>query len=251
MKTNTRFFYALAAGLLLTLSAPSFGQTATAPAFADGDRWIYNVTEEKNVSGAISSSGRKWEISISRAGTKTISVSAKPSDSNMPPKEVARDVDWSVVENINGSNMITSHPYDFPMKQGKSWKVEYITPNPDARTKLVKTIKNYAVVGWVDIKVAAGNFRALKVEMEGEWTKEFNEIGPSVSTAAANDQSGSVAIAKSLKANTPKPVSGRLYQAFWFVPEIKSHVKLIVEDYQAGGALNKRITEELESSQLK
>jgi len=128
--------------------------------------------------------------------------------------------------------------------------VEYLTEAPDARTKFEKISKNYNIVGWVDVKVPAGTFRALKVEMEGEWTKEFNVIGPSASATVENGQTGSVAIAKNLKANTPKPVSGRLYQAFWYLPEIKNHVKFINEDYQSGSALNKRITTELESSHV-
>ncbi|MFX8907116.1 hypothetical protein ABTM87_19990, partial [Acinetobacter baumannii] len=58
------------------------------------------------------------------------------------------------------------------------------------------------------------------------------------------------AVAQTISATTPKPVSGKLYQAYWFVPEIKSHVKSVIEDYQAGGALNSRTTEVLEASQL-
>ena len=240
----------LAFGISISISGTSYSQTSNAPVFSDGDKWVYNVTEEKNVSGAISSSNRKWENSISRTGSKTIAISAKPVDSNMPPKELSRDADWSVVQNINGKNTITSHPYDFPLKPGKTWKVEYVTEGPDARTKFEKITKNYNVIGWVDVKVPAGTFHALKVEMEGVWTKEFNEVGPSASATVANGQAGSVAVAQNLKASTPKPVSGRLYQAFWYLPEIKTHAKLIVEDYQSGGALNKRITEELESSQV-
>lgn len=235
---------------LTLLSGAGFGQVSNAPVFSDGDKWIYNVTEEKNISGAISASSRKWEKSISRAGSKTVAIAVKPVDSNMPPKELSLDADWSVVRNINGKNTITSRPYDFPIKPGKTWKLEFVAEGSDARTKVEKVTKNYNVIGWVDVKVPAGTFRALKVEVEGEWTKEFNEVGPSASATVTNGQAGSVAVAQNLKASTPKPVSGRLYQAFWYVPEIKNHAKLIIEDYQSGGVLNKRITEELESSQL-
>eukprot|EP01042_Synura_sphagnicola_P034255 gene34255-43943_t len=46
-----RFF---AGSMLLLATATSFAQTATAPTLSDGDKWIYDVTEEKNVAGAIS-----------------------------------------------------------------------------------------------------------------------------------------------------------------------------------------------------
>ena len=234
-------------GALCVASGAVLAQSANSPTLKDGDKWIYNATEEKNSAGAMGSSTRKWEISISRAGSRTISVATKPVDSNMPPKELSRDADWSVVQNIGGKNTMTSHPFDFPMQPGKTWKVEYVIERPDAQTKTEKISKQYTVIGWEEIKVAAGTFHALKVEMEGEWSKEFNTRGPSATSGVSTGEAGSVAVAQSLNAATPKPVSGRLYQAFWYVPEVKSHVKLIVEDYQAGGSLNKRMTENLES----
>jgi len=248
-KTSTTIL-SFAGAILLLASAASFAQTTSAPLLSEGDNWIYNVTEEKNFSGTLSTTTRKWANSITRAGTKTVALSVKPLDNNLPPRELSRDADWSIVQNINGKNTITSHPYDFPLKPGKTWKVEYVTDNPDARTKQQKVTRNYTVVGWVDVKVPAGTYHALKVEMEGEWSREFNEVGPTTSATVTNGQTGSVAVAANLKTNTPKPVSGRLYDAFWYVPEMKSHVKVISEDYQAGGALNKRITEELEASQI-
>jgi len=250
MKKNMTMIRFFAGSMLLLATATSFAQTATAPTLSDGDKWIYDVTEEKNVAGAISALKQKWDVEISRAGAKTMAVSAKPIDSNMPPKELLRNADWSVAQNINGKNTTTSHPYDFPIKPGKTWKVEYVTENPDPRVKVQKITKNYTVVGWVDIKVPAGTFHALKVEMEGEWSKEYNTVGPSATSTVANGAAGSVAIAATRKPSTPQPTSGRLYDAFWYVPEMKTHVKLIVEDYQAGGTLNRRVTEELATSQV-
>lgn len=227
-----------------------FAQSVNGAALKEGDRWAYAVTEEKNTNGLMASSTRKWEISVTRAGSKSIVISAKPADSNLPPKETARDVDWSVSQNLSGKITQTNHPYDFPMKPGKTWKLEFTNDNPDARTKLEKVSKQYTVIGWVDVKVPAGTFRALKVEMEGEWYKEYNAVGPAASSAISNTQAGSVAVAQTLKGGTPKPTSGRLYQAYWYVPEIKTHVKSIIEDYQSGGLLNRRMTEELESYQV-
>lgn len=238
--------------LVLTFasSGAALAQSAETPVFKDSDKWVYNVVEEKNVAGAMSSSARKWENRIVRAGSKSISVSSKPLDSNMPPREVGRGVDWSVTDNIGGKSTLTSRPYDFPLKPGKTWKLEYVVDNPDARTKFEKISKQYTVIDWVDVKVPAGTYRALKLEMEGEWAKEFNTIAPSATSAVSKGDAGSVAVAQTRNATTPKPVSGKLYQAFWYVPEIKRYVKFITEDYQSGGSLNKRITEELESAQL-
>ncbi|MGC3944580.1 MAG: hypothetical protein QM762_08685 [Chryseolinea sp.] len=238
---------------LLTLSTmvaccgTAMAQSVNKPEIKDGDTWAYNVTEEKNTAAGITSMTRKWENTVARAGSKTFSLTAKQLDSTNLPKEFSRSSDWSNVANVNGKPTMLNHPYDFPMTPGKEWQVEYTTDNPDPRTKIEKVVRHYAVVGWTDIKVPAGTFHALKVEMEGEWFKEFNEVGPHASSMVTKQQGNAIAVAQTSQASTPKPVSGKLYQAYWYVPEIKSHVKLIVEDYQAGGALNSRITEELAS----
>jgi hypothetical protein len=46
---------------------------------------------------------------------------------------------------------------------------------------------------------------------------------------------------------TPQTATGRLYKAFWYVPEIKRYVKSVEEYYNAGGVRNERYTEELDS----
>lgn len=234
----------------LACSGVAVAQSANAPEIKDGDDWVYTVTEEKSSAAGIASSTRKWENTVARAGTKTLSLMAKQVDSTELPREVIRNADWSNVANVNGARTVTSRPYDFPMKPAKEWQVDYTFENPDARTKTEKISKHFTVIGWTDVKVPAGTFHALKVEMEGEWFKEFNQVGPTASSSVSKQDGNSVAVAQTSQATTPKPVSGKLYQAYWYVPEIKSHVKLILEDYQAGGALNNRHTEVLESAKV-
>ena len=225
----------------------TIAQSVDGPVIKDGDTWVYSVVEEKASAAGITSRTREWENTVARAGAKTLSITTKPLDTTDLPREVVRNADWSIVANVNGQLTLTSHPYDFPLKPGKEWQVDFATNSPDARTKVEKITKHYTVIGWTDIKVPAGTFHALKVEVEGEWFKEFNEIGPSATSTVAKQQGNSVAMAQTQQASTPKPVSGKLYQAYWYVPEIRSHVKLILEDYQSGGALNNRHTEVLES----
>jgi len=229
------------------LSCESVHADTTAPVFKEGDKWIFSVTEAKNTNGVMSSTNHKWENSVTRAGSHSFTLSAKTTDSNLPPKELSRNSDWGVTSSVNGESIVISKPYDFPLKDGKSWKIEYTMNNPDAKVRSEKISKQYTVIGWEDITVPAGKFHALKVEMEGDWHKEFAPVGPSAVSSASSNANGSVGVVKTQNAGTPNPASGKLYQAFWYVPEIKNHVKAIFEDYQAGGALNRRTTEELES----
>lgn len=235
------------ASLFVFLFSAQVWADVAVPSFKEGDKWTFNITEAHNVNGAMNASTRKWENVISRSGSHNFSLTSKTVDSNLPPKEFGRNTDWSIVSSINGENTITSRPYDFPLVENKTWKVEYQTNNPSAKVKLEKISKQYTVLGWEEITVPAGTFRAMKIEMEGEWHSEFNPVGASALSAVSADSSGSTGVVKAQNASTPKPASGKLYQAFWYVPEVKNYVKAVYEDYQSGGALNKRTTEELES----
>jgi hypothetical protein len=46
---------------------------------------------------------------------------------------------------------------------------------------------------------------------------------------------------------TERQVTGRLYKAFWYAPEVKRWVKSVEEYYSNGGVRNERYTQELES----
>lgn len=222
-------------------------QSVDAPSMQEGDKWIYNVTEEINSSGVIQSSSKEWINTISLAGSKSITLTSKPIDSNLPSKEFIRNIDWSIENSLAGKPTITSKPYSFPMESKKAWTIEFIEQNPNQKVKLAKITKEYTVIGWEAVTVPAGTYKAIEVEMNGDWYVEFNTIAPTSATAATSGESGATAVARTTAAATPPPASGRLYQAYWYAPELKSHIKLVGEEYNAGGQLNKRHIEELDS----
>jgi len=222
-------------------------QTVDRPALKEGDKWVYSIRVDESKADIMSSTTRKWEASINRVGSHTVVLANKPVDSNLPPKESTLNTDWSVTRSVNGKNIVVNRPYDFPMQPGKTWKLETVEDKPDALTKTQKISQQYTVIGWEEVKVPAGTFKALKIEVEGEWSKEFEPRGPSANSAVGTGTAGATAIVQTHTAFTPPPVSGRLYKAFWYVPEIKRDVKVISEDSNGSGALHKRTTEELES----
>lgn len=237
----------IAFALISLASGVLRAQTVDRPSLKEGDKWAYSVRVDVNNAGALSSTTRKWESSIVRSGLQTIILAQKPMDSNLPPNEISFNADWSMTTNLNGKNAITSKPFDFPMKEGRTWKFEKVEEKVDSQIKIRRTTLKYTVVGWVDVKVPAGEFKALKIEAEGEWEKEFEMRGASTNSVISTSGIGAAVAVQSTTPFIPPATSGRLYKAYWYVPAVKRFVKSIDEDMNSSGALHQRSTQELES----
>jgi hypothetical protein len=153
--------------------------------------------------------------------------------------------DWSRFRNINGKEEVVNRPFLFPLEPGKSWEIEYTEDHPNKEHKKEQINHHYIVIGWEDVDVPAGHFTAIKVESEGKWKAEL-EPSIKVGSSSQANRNGSTVVMQSQKV-TPQTTTGRLYKAFWYVPEIKRHVKSIEEYYNAGGVRSERYTDELES----
>lgn len=93
----------------------------------------------------------------------------------------------------------------------------------------------------------AGTFKALKIEMEGDWFKEFEPQGPHASTVTGAGPGGQAALVDTQSAHTPAPIGGRMYRLTWYVPEVKRDAKVIAEDYTPACVVQHRATQEPES----
>ena len=91
----------------------------------------------------------------------------------------------------------------------------------------------------------AGKFRALKIESEGHWEAQIAP-GQSVVQGAQTGQ-GDATMVTQVQSIAERQVTGRLYKAFWYAPEVKRWVKSVEEYYSNGGVRNERYTQELES----
>jgi hypothetical protein len=60
-------------------------------------------------------------------------------------------------------------------------------------------------------------------------------------------QQGDTTMVTHAQKTTTTQVTGRLYKAFWYVPEIGRWVKSVEEYYGSNGVRNERYTSELES----
>jgi len=232
----------LLALLSLSVSVGALSQTLDQPATKAGDTWTYRNTTEKGPSGWNQS---RDEITVTRVTASSIYYSSKPSGSSQPTKELIAGADWSRLRDINGKETVVNQPFKFPLTAGKTWDVQYQEQHPNKAHKYEKLESKFVVVGYEDVEVPAGKFKALKIESEGRWTAEL-EPGNAVVQGAQSTANGTTMVTQVQKTNAD-PVTGRTYKAFWYAPEVKRWVKSIEEFYSSGGVRNERYTGELES----
>lgn len=234
----------LLVAVLAGCAISAYAQEAPAPALREGDKWVYSVKIEKPPNGA---STRHWENVVQRVGSSGMVLANKPVDSNMPPNETAYQNDWSRMVSINGKMTTTNKYFDFPLKTGKTWQVAVTQEKPNPRLKLLRTTQNYKVIGWEDVTVPAGTFKALKIEADGDWYNEFEPTNASASATVQTGATGNTALATTRPSMTPTAVTGKSYRAFWYLPDAKREIKSVIETFNSSGGLSERTTSELES----
>jgi len=212
--------------ILLAVLALAGAASAADPAVADkprvavGDTWTYQsvlraanrskkVVETFEVSGV---TGNRLHVVVLRKFDGE--AEGEPVESDMVFSE-----EWNVMitGNRGGRPSAIMRPSTamlrFPMKPGESYPSGYdMETLPDAN--IVRHRRVTKVVGWEDITVPAGRFRALRIEAEG-----------------------TVQVAK-------KPKPGRTMVTVWWVPELRRWVKLD-QDFGPNG-----LTQELISYKL-
>jgi len=226
-------------------SCAACAQSIDAPALKAGDSWTVAETTEAGQQGY----SRKEEvITVERVDSDDMLVSVKEDGSNQAPTEKMVGRDWSRSRDINGKQETINRPLAFPLRDGKKWTVDYTELNPNRMHTRETFHSEYVVTGWEDVQVPAGTFKALKIEAQGQWTADLAPAIIHGSGAAVTP--GDVSMASQSVRITPHTISGRLYKAFWYVPEQKRFVKSVEEYYSTKGVRSQRFTEELTASKL-
>jgi len=226
----------------LVLSSAAWSEVLERPVVKVGDTWVYQSTTQRGPSG--------WnqgdeEIKVTRVTPTAIFVATKPAGSTQPPKELVLGPDWSRMRDVNGKETIVNRPLAFPLSEGKSWDVAYTEQNPNRNHKSEKFDYRFNVVGYETVEVPAGKFRALKIESEGRWEAQIAP-GQSVVQEAQAGQGAATTVTQ-VQNSSERQTSGRLYKAFWYVPEVKRWVKAVEEYYSSGGVRSERFSQELKS----
>ena len=218
-------------------------QTAAQPALQAQDTWTFRRTTETQQ--------EPWRQvhfvgTVLRYSASTMLMQNKEVDSPSPPREILIDSDWSAFRSLGGKETVVHRPFTFPMSVGKTWDLEFTDDHPNNKNHKSETRKlKYRVVGWEDVEVPAGKFKALKIEADGSWS---GEIAPRTTASIANQASaqGTTAVAQTVNVKA-ETVTGRLYQAYWYAPNVKREVKSVEENYDTNGLRSARWTNELES----
>lgn len=226
----------------LALASGAWAETIDAPAVKAGDTWVYRSTTERGPTGW---NQTEEEIKVTRVTPTATFIATKPVGSTQAPKEMLVGADWSRMRDVNGKETVVNRPLAFPLKEGKAWDVVYTEQNPNRNHKSEKFDSHFSVVGYEMVEVPAGKFRALKIESDGHWEAQVAP-GQSVVQGARSGQGGATMVSQ-VQNIAERQTSGRLYKAFWYVPEVKRWVKSVEEYYSSGGIRNERYSQELES----
>jgi hypothetical protein len=180
-----------------SLGADEVGTEVAKPAVKVGDRWTYRRTDY--YSNKIIST---FENRVASTGPDEILVISKRRGSTNESDSFYTS-EWNAMT-LGGLTLIPrADLFRFPLKVGASRETTYETVNKGspARSKYELTIK---VVGWEEITVPAGKFRALKMEAKGIFTRLDQRFG------------------------------GGAWIEFWYVPEVKRWVKYTYKDGTRG-----------------
>jgi len=215
------------------------------PSVKAGDTWTYRNTTERGPTG--------WnqihdEITVARVTSSNIYYTSKQSGSTQPPREIIVGADWSRMRDVNGKETVVNQPLLFPLSPGETWEVTFTEQHPNKNHKLERWDNKFTAVNFEMVEVPAGKFNALKIEAEGRWAAEME---PTLKIAQGSQfTSNDTTMVTRVQRPTANTVTGRIYKAFWYVPEVKRWVKSVEEYYGNGGVRNERYMAELESFKL-
>lgn len=196
--------------ILPLLCAAQDGAPVPRPTVKAGDRWLYHGTDYRTQK----SLGTREERAtfVSDAVIHTLVVIFGKDDETDATYTSA----WNSVSSFDGG-VITPHSgtLRFPMTVGDRYAANFENRRPRRGDFHVTHQRTVHVVGWEDVVVPAGKFRALKLEVRGTYQRHDRSI------------------------------SGKTRSMIWYVPAVRRWAKQTHEDWNERGALNAWYGDEL------
>src|SRR5262245_59106274 len=197
------------------LSIAQSDQPVLRPNVVVGDRWIYrsvstqpdgarSLTSEVRVSfvssSAIVTVNAILQVEGANSTTAKARVFGRAGESELESEGVWT-AEWNSVSSSGGA-VYRDHSatFSFPLTPGKAYRADYEMSRPREGAAAWRHQRKARVIGWEEIVVPAGKFRAVKIEIDSEW----NRLDVSR--------------------------NGRSRSVIWYVPEVKRWAKSTSED---------------------
>jgi hypothetical protein len=198
MKTALAFLLAVPLWCAAQADAP-----VPRPEVKAGDSWVYRRTDFDTGKVTGRSTSR-----VAFANDKVIQVVVTRGKGEEEIDETYT-AEWNAIALAGGGNF-NPHvgTFRFPLVPGASWPADFENTMPRQGAFRVKHERTVKVVGWEDIEVPAGKFRALKIEVKGSFQR------------------------------LDRALSGTATTMIWYVPAVKRWVKWTYEDQSFRGRIN-------------
>jgi len=186
---------------LLLLAIPGTGvaqpETVALPEVKVDDRWVYRRTDRR-----LKPPTQIYEIRVTFVDSRAI-VAVVEGQGGKGQTDATWTRDWqSAVSPDGGVVEMEKSLLQFPLAPGRQYPAAWEIRRPNIGGFHVRHERRVTVVGWEDIEVAAGKFRALKIQADGY----FKRLDRNVQDEARN--------------------------TFWYVPQVKRWVKSVYQDVQ-------------------
>jgi len=161
------------------------------------DRWVYRRTDKR-----MQPPTSIYEIRVTFVDSRAIVAVVEPQASKKQ-LDTTWTRDWNVAVSADGAvTVMEQGMFQFPLSPGRQYSAAWDIRRPNFGEFHVRHERKVNIVGWEDIEVPAGKFRALKIEANGY----FRRIDREVQDEARN--------------------------IIWYVPQVKRWVKSLYQDVQ-------------------
>jgi hypothetical protein len=189
-----------AVALLMSYPALSVAQAAAVPKpeVKVDDRWVYRGTDRRRKPPTA-----VYEIRVTFVDSRAIHAVVEPQGRQRRESDATWTPEWNTVVSVDeGVYDVEQGIFQFPIAPGRQYRAAWEIRRPRAGAFHVRHERKVTVVGWEDVEVPAGKFRALKIQADGHF-RRYDRL--------ASDEAR----------NT-----------FWYVPQVKRWVKHVYQDVQ-------------------
>jgi hypothetical protein len=187
----------MAALLLSATCAAQPDKPVAKPDVKIDDRWVYRSTDRRRKPPT-----SVYEIRVSFVDSRVIHAVVER-QGRRGETDATWTPEWNAVVLVDeGVVEVEKGMFQFPLSPGREYRAAWEIRRPRAGAFHVRHERKVTVVGWEDIEVPAGKFRALKVQADGHY-RRYDKL--------ASDEAR----------NT-----------YWYVPRVKRWVKHVYQDVQ-------------------